>query len=405
MTVRWLLLAAAVGITALTTSAADWPQWRGPNRDAVAVGFNAPATWPKQLTKKWTTPVGNGVATPALAGGKLYTFTWQNGKEIIRCLDADTGKELWKDQYAAQPASGPAKGFPAARSSPAVAGGKVVTLGVQGALSCLDAGTGKVIWRKDDTGRTPGFATSSSPVLLDGLCVVQVGGDRGGAVVAFDLDTGKEKWRRPTDGTKFASPTPLTLDGLRAVVVETAGTVSAVGLDDGKLLWETSFSSRYNASSPVVDGQTVLFGGSNTPTRAVKVEKQGDKLTAKDLWTNRDTTVIYNTPVVRDGLVFGISERGELFCLDESTGKVLWSERLGGGGGRGGGYGSVVSAGPVLFALTPAGQLVVFEPGREEFKEVARYRVADQGTYAYPVVAGNRVYIKDTDAVTLWTIE
>src|SRR5271169_2412879 len=120
-----LILLASTSFVA----AADWPQWRGPNRGAVVPDFTAPATWPKELKKKWSTPVGEGVATPALVGDKLYAFGYQNGKEIIRCLEASTGKELWKDEYAARAAGGPARNFPAARSSPAVAGGKVVTFG------------------------------------------------------------------------------------------------------------------------------------------------------------------------------------------------------------------------------------------------------------------------------------
>lgn len=407
------LLAVPLAAAALTPAAADWPQWRGPNRDAHAADFKAPAAWPKELTRRWSVPVGDGVATPALAGGKLYTFTWQDGKEVVRCLDAATGQEVWKDSYPANPATGPASGFPGARSSPAVAGGKVVTLGVQGTLSCLDAATGKVVWRKDDTGRVPGFATSSSPLVVGGMVVAQVGGERGGAVVAYDLATGDEKWRWAADGTKYASPALASVGGIEAVAVETGGTVSAVGLADGKLLWQAPFSTRYNASSPVVDGATLIYGGSGQATRAVALAKDGDKLAGKELWANKDHPVIYDTPVVRGGRVYGISERTELFCLDVATGQTVWSAPLGGpapkgGGGRrggGGGYGSVVSAGPVLLALTPAGQLVVFEPGGKEFKELARYKVADKGTYAYPVADGNRVFVKDQDAVTLWTVD
>ena len=90
----------------------DWPQWRGPNRDAKATGFTAPQTWPKSLTKKWKVTVGNGVATPALVGDKLYVFARRGAEEVACCLDATTGKELWADKYAAKAASGPASDFP-----------------------------------------------------------------------------------------------------------------------------------------------------------------------------------------------------------------------------------------------------------------------------------------------------
>lgn len=405
-------------VSASFVSAADWPQWRGPHRDAVVTDFTAPPTWPKELQMKWSTPVGNGVATPALVGGKLYAFGYQDGKEVIRCLDADTGKELWKNEYATQAARPPAASFPAARSSPAVADGKVVTLGVQGTLSCLDSEKGTVLWRKDSTGSTPRFSTSCSPLLVNGLCVVQVGGDSSGSVVAYTLSDGKEKWKYSSDGTKFASPMLLTVNDLKAVVVETAGTVSAVKLADGQLLWSTNFSTRYNAATPAVEGDIVYIAGQNKPTTAVKLEKQGEKVEGKELWKTPETSVIYNTPVIKDGLMFGLSERNEIFCIDTKTGKKLWSHSLassagggGGGGGRrggmrvGSGYGSIVAAGSVLFALTPAAQLVVFQPDREEFKQVAKYKVADGNTYAYPVVTPAGVYIKDRDSVTYWTFK
>lgn len=400
----FLILLASTSFLA----AADWSQWRGPNRAAVVTDFTAPKTWPKDLQKKWSTPVGEGVATPALVGDKLYAFGYRDGKEIIRCLDTGTGQELWKNEYEARPAGGPARGFPAARSSPAVTEGKVVTLGGQGTLSCLDSKKGTVVWRKDSTGRTPGFSTSSSPLLVDGLCVVQVGGDRGGSVVAYDLADGKEKWRWSSDGTKYASPMLLTLNDLKAVVVETAGTISVVNLADGKLLWSTNFRTRYNASTPVIEGDVIYFAGSGKPTTAVKLERQGEKVAGNEMWTTRDTSVIYNTPVIKDGLMFGLSERNEVFCIDTKTGKRLWSQRLegGGGGGRGrGGYGSIVAAGPVLFALTPSAQLVVFKPDHEEFKRVASYKVANGNTYAYPVVTSEGVYIKDRDSLTFWTFK
>src|SRR5262249_49987430 len=161
---------------------------------ARVAGFDAPKAWPKVLTQKWKVTVGRGDATPALVGDKLYVFTRQGGDEVLRCLDAAIGKELWQDKYEARPVTGPAGSHPGPRSSPAVADGKVVTLGVQGTLSCLDAGTGKVLWRKDTKG-VPRFFTASSPMIVDGLCVAQVGGGSTGSLVAYDLATGNEKWK------------------------------------------------------------------------------------------------------------------------------------------------------------------------------------------------------------------
>src|SRR4029079_2887004 len=143
--------AATLFVFALTSgisaTAQDWPQWRGPNRDAKATGFHAPATWPNTLTKKWQVKVGNGVATPALVDGRLFVFARQDEKEVLHCLDPVTGNEIWPQGYESEAARGPAGSFPGPRSSPTVSQGKVVTLGVRGILVCRDAATGKQLWQ------------------------------------------------------------------------------------------------------------------------------------------------------------------------------------------------------------------------------------------------------------------
>src|SRR4030095_9923660 len=232
-------------------AASDWPQWRGPNRDGKATGFTPPKTWPKELTQKWKVTVGDGVATPALVGDKLYVFSRQEGSEVIRCLDAASGKELWQDKYEALGATGPASSFSGPRSSPTVADGKVVTLGVRGTLSCLDAGSGKVLWRKDDfQGATPNFFTSSSPIIVDGLCVAQLGGRDKGAIVGYNLSDGAEKWKWTGDSPAYASPGLLKMDGTKLVVATTDRKIVALTVGEGKLVWEPPFSAALRDAHP-----------------------------------------------------------------------------------------------------------------------------------------------------------
>ncbi len=385
------------------TRADDWPQWRGQNRDGRVTGFTPPSSWPKELTQKWKIPVGEGVATPALVGDKLYVFTWQDGKEILRCMDAESGKELWKYDYPATRASGPASGFAGARSSPAVSDGKVLTLGVQGDLSCVDAKSGEKVWHKGANLGHPKFFTSSSPVVLEGLCVAQFGGEGKGGIAAYKLESGNEKWKWTDDGTAYASPVVMTVDGTKMIVAETDKDIVGLGLTDGKLLWKVPYAVTgrgYNASTPIAEGQTVIFSGSNRGTRAIKIEKKDDGFASKELWDNKENSVIYNTPVVHDGLVFGLTSANSLFCIN-AEGKTAWTSPIKGKGG----YGSIVDAGPLLLSLTPVGQLVVCEASGKEFKEVASYKVSSTETYAYPVLSGKRIYIKDKDSLILYTVE
>jgi outer membrane protein assembly factor BamB len=412
---RLVLVAALAGGLALMSftergaRGGDWPQYRGPNRDARATDFKPPKAWPKELKRSWKVEVGDGVATPALVGDKLYVFTREGKNEVTRCLEAATGKEVWKDSHEVNFKASNDGAFPGPRASPAVAEGRVITFGVNGTLSCLKADSGEKVWRTE-TGAFPIFHTSSSPVIVDKLVIAQVGNDSGG-VVAYDLESGKEKWKWTEEGTAYASLATMTVGDTKIVVAETNRSVVGLGLEGAKTLWKTPFplpgkgggkgGRNYNSSTPVVEGDTLIFSGTNRGTRAFKVEKKGAEFALKELWQNKDHSVIYNTPVVKNGHVFGMASDDNLFCINAETGKTAWTAPIGGGRG----YCNIVDAGPVLVALTPGTNLVVFEPSEKDYKELAKYKVGEGATYAYPILTGNRIYIKDKNSVILYTVE
>jgi outer membrane protein assembly factor BamB len=385
--------------------AQDWPQWRGANRDGKVSGFTAPETWPKALSEKWKTTVGLGDATPALVGDKLYVFTRQGEDEVLLCLGAADGKELWQDKYAADPVTGPAaRQHAGPRSSPVVADGKVVTLGATGVVSCVDAATGKSLWRNKDFKGVPRFFTSTSPIVVDGMAIVQLDGPVDGITVAFDLATGNPKWKSPGEAPSYASPVLMTVDGTKQIVTLTDKSVVGIGVSDGKLLWHIPFAAQrmaYNAATPIVEGQTVIFAGQGRGTKAVKVEKQGDGFVAKELWSNDQLAPQFNSPVLKDGLLFGMTNRGNFYCIHAETGKTAWLDKT----GHGRGFGAILDAGSVLLALPATSELIVFKPDAAQYAELAKIKVSDTPTYAHPVVEGKRIFVKDQDAVTMWMIE
>jgi outer membrane protein assembly factor BamB len=400
-----IIVSGAACLTLVVSAPAqDWPQWRGVNRDAKVTGFIAPKTWPAQLNQKWKVEVGQADATPALVGDRLYVFTRQETDEVTQCLDAATGKQIWIDQYSVKAPNGPSREHSGPRGSPAVGEGKVVTLGVRGTVSCLDAASGKVVWRKNDFPGWPPFFTSMSPLIVNGMAVAQLGGATNGAVVAYDLKSGDQKWQWLGDGTSYDSPVLLTVPDAKLIVLQTDKRIVALGANDGKPVWQTDFVQKarnYNVLTPIVDGQTLIYTGAGRGTTAVKLEKAGDAWSAKELWNNTDVMQQFASPVLKDGLLYGLSQRGQFYCINAQTGKTAWVET----DGEHGGYGSIVDAGPVLMALTPRSQLIVFQPTDKEYSQVASIKVADSPTYSYPVVAGKRIFVEDHDSVTLWTLE
>jgi outer membrane protein assembly factor BamB len=411
-----VLLSGCVMFAAAAARGDDWPQWRGPNRDAKATGFTAPASWPAELTKKWSVAAGSSDATPALVGDKLYVVGREGAEEITRCLDLATGKELWKDAVPAPAVTGADNGFPGPRSSPAVVSGKVVTFGVGATLSCLDAASGKVVWRKqaaqEGYAALPRFHTATSPLIVDGLVITHLGNDSAGAVIAYDLATGDQKWKSAGDGPAYASPAVMTIGDTKLIVTCSAASILALQLSDGKVVWKTACKTQYNASSPVIDGSMVIFAGpAQGQTTAYKIEKSGDSLKGTQLW-NAAVGTAYNTPVLKDGFLYGLvaggggrggrgGGAGNYACLNLANGQVAWNDTA---NNRNTTYGAIVEAGGVLFGLVENGTLTVFKADSTAFSQLASYKVATKNVYAHPIISGKNIIIQDMASVTLFTL-
>jgi len=401
----------AIGIVILLGAgclwAQDWPQWRGPNRNGKVSGYSAPQSWPKELTQEWKVAVGLGDATPALVGDKLYAFGRQDANEVILCLDTASGRTLWQNSYPAGFApTGPSAGHIGPRSSPAVADGKLCTFGVGGILSCLDASTGKVLWRKqsaaDFLDTAYQFESSMSPIVVDGLCIAYVGGKGQGAMIAFDMATGQAKWKCTGDAPAPSSPAIMTVEGTRQIVTLSETQVIGVSLADGTLLWQVPFKSKpVNSTTPVIDGQTAIVTGQGMGTMAVKVTKAGDKLATQTLWTNDDAQAgaTFTTPVLRDGLLFSYAN-AKLVCLSAQDGHILWTDTVSRGRSA-----AIVDAGSCLMALTLNGELSVYQPSDKAYTELAHFKVTDTEAWAHPVVTREGIFIRDNDSVALWTIQ
>jgi RNA polymerase sigma factor (sigma-70 family) len=388
----------------------DWPQWRGPNRDGIVRGVAVPEKWPKELSEEWRVPVGEGVASPVVSGGRVFVFTRENDTESVRCLDLAGGKQIWRSEpYAAPYSQRPeernfSKG---PRSTPAVADGRIYALGMSGALSCLDAGTGALLWRRDCTpsraSPDPAYG-GSSPLVANSLCIVHAGDGKTGGLTAFDALTGDVRWVC-ADGYSPMSGSPILVDlaGECQVVTYCASNAAGVSAASGRKLWSMgSGGVGQPHTTPVRYRDLVVLNDILQPLRALRCEKTDHGIAAKEVWKAKSLPVACCSPVIVGDLVFGMSSRKEgcYFCLDATSGATLWESE-----GRQGAHGSLLSVGNVLLFLNETGRLIVVRPSTTAFEPIGEYQVSDTDTYAHPVFLGDRILIKDAALLRCYRID
>lgn len=383
----------------------DWPQFRGPNRDGAVASFAEPKAWPERLTQKWKVEVGLGHASPVLVGNRVYVFARQGGNEVMRALDAETGKLVWQTTYAAPVTVNPAAEAhgPGPKSTPTFANGRLYTLGMGGIVTAFDAATGKQLWQKPATPVLPMFGTAMSPLVDRGLVIVHVGGHDRGALTAYDVNTGDVKWSWNGDGPSYASPIAADIDGVRQVITFSQENLVGVSAATGQLLWRQPYSTEYtqNIITPILLGQTVIVSGFQKPVSAFRIVHKGNQWATENVWENTSTALYMADAVVAGDTMFGMSQRnrGQYFLLDTKTGKTLWTSMP-----RQAENAAIVRAGNLVFSLEDDGELLVGRVTPAGFQELKRYTVSNAATWAQPVISGNRIFVKDVSTLALWTL-
>lgn len=393
-----------------TVSAQDWPGWRGPNRDGVVAAFSAPKAWPESLKLKWKATVGEGHSSPIVSGNQVYIQTRQGEQEVVSAIDLNSGNVLWTDShpvsYMMNPAAlGHGKG---PKSTPALSGGKLYSLSINGMLLCHNAETGKVKWRKNFSeefkATSPLYGSAMSPLVVDNLVIAHVGGNFGGMLAAFNAETGDVKWSWKGDGPGYASPIVVEMAGVRQIVTQSEKNIIAVSASSGELLWQMPFTTEYdqNIVTPVVYKQTLIFSGYDKGTFAIKPQMSGGKWKAEQVWQNPQVAMYMSSPVVSGDHLFGLSHKrkGQFFGIDARTGATVWTS-----GGREGENAGMLAAGNLLFFLTNDAELIVARKSATAFELLKKYTVAQSPTWAHPVVIGNRILIKDATTLALWGLE
>jgi outer membrane protein assembly factor BamB len=319
----------------------DWTSFLGPTHNAVSTETKLSRMLPPPLV--WEFPKGTSYSSPAVAAGRLVFIHRVGNEEVIECMDAETGAGKWQFKYGTvfEDRYGYNNG---PRSSPVIDGTRVYTMGAEGKLHCLDIASGKVIWKHDlrVDYKVPQdfFGTAGTPLVEGQLLIVNVGAPGGPCVVAFDKSTGKEVWRAGKEwGPSYASPIPAVVHGKRRVFVfaggesepPTGGLMSidpATGKVDFSFPWRSRSYESVNASCPVIFDNKVFVSASYR-TGGALVEIRPD-FTHRVVWTTQEFGLHWNTPIYRDGYLYGFDGRNEpdasLACIDVTTGKAVWRE-------------------------------------------------------------------------------
>jgi outer membrane protein assembly factor BamB len=403
MRIRILLLAAVVlsfAPQALAQTEANWPQWRGPNRDGISKETGLLKQWPTggpSLVWK-ATGAGRGYSSFSIANGKLYTMGLRGDREFVIAFDIATGKEAWATAHGSAFRNDRGDG---PRGTPTIDGDRLYALGGNGDLSALDARTGKILWSKNVLrefgGQNIQWGISESPLVLGNKVLVNAGG-RGASIVAFNKTDGSVIWKSQSDEPGYSSGMPLDVNGLTQVVFFTAS--RALGLDskDGRLLWEYERPANNvaNVATPIIRANRI-FISSDYGTGGGVIEIKPDNK-AQEIYFNKDMRNHHSSSVLVGDYLYGFSS-SVLTAMKFDTGEVAWKDRSVG-------KGSLVYADGNLYCFSENGVVGLVEATPTGYKEKGRFRIQQDSlpTWAHPVVAGGRLYLRDQDTIYAYDV-
>lgn len=404
------ILAALPLLFTLTLSAADWPQWRGPDRTDITKETGLLKAWPEGGPKRvWLFEnAGQAYSGPAIVKGRLYTLGTRDGNEVLLVLDANTGKELWAAKLGNilenRWGDGP-------RGTPTVDGDRVYALSGPGNLVCVSATDGKVLWQTNMTdigGKVPGWGYCES-VLVDGNQVVCTPGGDKGAIAAFDKVTGKQSWQTTafTDGAHYSSIMAVTINGAPQYVQLVEKNFVGVSPKDGKVLWKASFPKGRTAviPTPIVKGnQVYVTAGYGAGCKLVTIGP-GNSVT-----TVYENTVMKNHHggvILLGDHVYGHSDGYSWVCQDFKTGEEVWANRefKKGAVGYADGMLYCLEEGSGTVALVEASPKGWSEKGRFKLDPQSKIRSSSGRIWTHPVISNGRLYLRDQDLIYCYDVK
>lgn len=391
---RLTTLITTIVLVASVTSAfaADWPFWRGPDRNGIAPDTGINRDWntrpPQEL---WRIAMhDDGYAGPSVADGKLFIIDHEGAEDVVRAIDMATGQDVWQSRY--PDLAKPNYGF--SRATPVYDQGRLYVISYLGRVLCLDASDGRILWNVSMTERfggvRPQWGYSMSP-LIDGDRVIVVPGGVNACVAALDKQTGETIWTGGgSDIPGYATPVKATIQGIEQYVVFAGKALIGVAADDGRLLWRHPWETAYdvNAATPIVSGDHIFITSNYRRGCAVTaIEETGPRV----VWENQSMQAHFNTPVFMNGLMFG-SDNRDLVCLNPSNGQIVWRAP---GFERGG----VVGVdGTIIAVAGKSGEVAMFEAG-PQMRELGRFTPLGGQSWTAPIIADGKLIVRNKQAL------
>ena len=386
-----------------------WTGWMGPDRDGQVSDFEPPEKWPKSLKQVWSVDVGIGYGSPLVIDNRIYQHARQGNQEVVWCLNRADGSTLWREAFSVEFRTAPGGEYHenGPKSSPVFADGRLFTMSINGTLTAWDASSGKQLWQRNydnEFGRShPNWGASTSPIVDGDHVIVHFGTDEVGTLVALKTTDGSEVWRHGKDGPSYSSPLVVEIDGVRQVVEWNHRALVGVDSHSGKFLWEFPFphvGSDQNMPTPTLHNGRILLGGENRGIHSVRPQFSNGSWKVTDEWHQADVALDMSSAVINGDLLYGFShyDSGRLFCLDPETGSIVWT-----GPPRTGRNVMLLSGHGFVAALINNGRLRIIRATGEGYSEVAVYRVAEDRTWAPPVLLHEGILIKDYEHLTMWS--
>ncbi|MGI8603354.1 MAG: PQQ-binding-like beta-propeller repeat protein [Verrucomicrobiales bacterium] len=386
---KGLTLVLALPALCTTLSAAEWPHWRGPNHDGISKETDWQGKWTGEPKALWRTKVGEGFSSMSIADGRVFTMGITARSEQVFCLDALTGREVWRHSW---PSTFKAQFYEGGTSgTPTLEGDRVYVLGLSGELMALEASTGKPVWQKNlaqELKLKAGVWGFVGAPLVDGDRLILNAGTHGTAV---DKKTGRVIWSSGTEDTGYSTPLPFEHGGRDLVALMGKENLFAVERATGRLVWKHPWKTKYdvNAADPILaEGQMLVSSGYGHGAALLSMTNNG----ASVVWENTKLRSMMNPGVLLGGHVYGFDGNADgkptLTCLELQSGQVRWRQ-------DGLGLGSLLAADGKLIILSEKGELIIAEATPRAFTPLSRAQILGGKCWTVPVLANGLLYARN----------